>query len=126
MKINFLEKWILDLVKSEYELGNIPQTATYKFKERKDDFIEVTVHWLAEEKAEHKIVYCARAYGKPQLGENIEIEDNSIFDLERYYTLEIHNYIDNIKRSYSTRKIAEYDVMNVVDQLGGKNQDFDR
>ena len=118
MRMNFLEKWILDLVKSEYELGSIPKIATYKFKEQMDNFVEVTVEWTDNEKSEYKIIYCARAYGKPSIGKYAKVENNSIFELENYYTLEIHTYVNNVKRSYSTRKIADYDVMNVVGQLG--------
>ncbi|MEM9078330.1 MAG: hypothetical protein AAGC43_14905 [Bacteroidota bacterium] len=117
MKDNFLEKWILDLVKSEYEVGNISKDATYKFKEQKDDFVEVTVEWRNAENIECKIVYRARAFGQKNFLNKNEILDSSIFKMESYYTLEIHSYMNNIKRSYSTRKIVDYDVKNVVGQL---------
>ncbi|AWX44924.1 hypothetical protein HME9304_01930 [Flagellimonas maritima] len=117
MKKNFLEKWILDLIKLEYELGNIPKRANYKLKERRDDFIEVTLTWMNKDNIECKIIYSARAYGKRSISESSEIVNESLFDMENYYTLEIHKYINNIKRSYSTRKIANYDVMNVIGQL---------
>lgn len=117
MKDNFLEKWILDLVKSEYEVGNISKNAAYKFKEQKDDFVEVTVEWFNRENVECKIVYRARAFGKKNPLYQNEILDNPIFEMERYYTLEIHTYVNHIKRSYSTRKIIDYDVKNVIGQL---------
>ncbi|MEZ4810248.1 MAG: hypothetical protein R2819_07795 [Allomuricauda sp.] len=117
MKENFLEKWILNLVKLEYELGNIPKRATYRLRERMDDFIEVTIEWMDEENNSSKIVYHARSYGKRMEDEKNEIIDDSIFELENYYTLEIHTYVNHIKRNYSTRKIANYDVMKVVGQL---------
>ncbi|MBS9462715.1 hypothetical protein KIM67_09850 [Flagellimonas sp. 389] len=117
MKKDFLEKWILDLIKLEYELGNIPKRATYKLKERMDNFIEVTLIWLNKENVEYKIIYSARAYGKKSIVESFETINESLFDMENYYTLEIHKYVNNIKRSYSTRKIVDYDVMNVVGEL---------
>ncbi|MEM7487364.1 MAG: hypothetical protein AAF348_19315 [Bacteroidota bacterium] len=117
MKKDFLEKWILDLIKLEYELGNIPKRATYKLKERMDNFIEVTLIWLDKENVEHKIIYSARAYGKRSIAESCETINETLFDMENYYTLEIHKYVNNIKRSYSTRKIVDYDVMNVVGEL---------
>ncbi len=117
MKDNFLEKWILDLVKSEYEVGNISKNAIYKFKEQRDDFVEVTVEWTDDENVELKIVYKARAFGKKNNISQGEILDNTIFKMESYYTLEIHTYSNNIKRSYSTRKIVDYDVKNVIGQL---------
>ena len=117
MKDNFLEKWILDLVKSEYEIGNISKNATYKVKEQKDDFVEVTVEWINAENIECKIIYRARAFGEKNKIIQNEIINNPIFKMESYYTLEIHSYINNIKRSYSTRKIVDYDVKNVIGQL---------
>ncbi|TXN37279.1 hypothetical protein FVB32_03055 [Flagellimonas hymeniacidonis] len=117
MKDNFLEKWILNLVKSEYEFGKIPKQATYRLRERMDDFIEVTIDWMDKENNHFKIVYHARSYGRRKINESTEMIDDSIFELENYYTLEIHSYVNHIKRSYSTRKIANYDVMNVVEQL---------
>ncbi|UII77226.1 hypothetical protein LV716_05495 [Flagellimonas sp. HMM57] len=117
MKKDFLEKWILDLIKLEYELGNIPKRATYKLKERMDNFIEVTLIWLNKENVEYKIIYSARAYGKKSIAVSCETINESLFDMESYYTLEIHKYVNNIKRSYSTRKIVDYDVMNVVGEL---------
>lgn len=117
MRDNFLEKWILDLVKSEYEFGNIPNHATYRLRERLYDFIEVTIEWMDHENNSHKIVYHARSYGRNKIGANIDPMEDSIFELENYYTLEIHTYINHIKRNYSTRKIANYDVMGVVGQL---------
>lgn len=117
MKGNFLEKWILDLVKSEYEFGRIPKQATYKLRERMNDFIEVTIEWMDFENNSHKIVYHARSYGKMKTDESLEIVKDPIFELENYYTLEIHTYINHIKRNYSTRKIANYDVMGVLGQL---------
>lgn len=117
MKGNFLEKWILDLVKSEYEYGKIPKQATYKLRERMDDFIEVTIEWMDPDNNSHKIVYHARSYGKMKMDESLEIVKDPIFELENYYTLEIHTYINHIKRNYSTRKIANYDVMAVIGQL---------
>nr|WP_299070785.1 hypothetical protein [uncultured Allomuricauda sp.] len=122
MKDNFLEKWILNLVKSEYEFGKIPKRATYRLRERMDDFIEVTIEWMDSENNSFKIVYHARSYGKRKISERAEAIDNSIFELENYYTLEIHNYVNHIKRSYSTRKIANYDVMNVIGQLDYMNE----
>lgn len=122
MKENFLEKWILNLVKLEYELGKIPKQATYRLRERMDDFIEVTIEWMDEQKNTTKIVYHARSYGKRKINENSEMNNDSIFELENYYTLEIHNYVNHIKRSYSTRKIANYDVMNVIGQLDYMNE----
>ena len=117
MKENFLEKWILDLVKSEYELGKIPKQANYKLRERMDDFIEVTIEWIDEDGNSNKIVYHARSYGKRKIGETTEFQEDSIFELENYYALEIHSYVNHIKRNYSTRKIANYDVMKIVGQL---------
>jgi hypothetical protein len=117
MRENFLEKWILDLIKSEYELGKIPRQATYKLRERMDDFIEVTIEWIDEDGNSLKIVYHARSYGKRAIGESTEFKEDSIFELENYYTLEIHSYVNHIKRNYSTRKIANYDVMKIVEQL---------
>ncbi|MCR9265325.1 MAG: hypothetical protein NXH86_14310 [Flavobacteriaceae bacterium] len=117
MRENFLEKWILDLIKSEYELGKIPRQATYKLRERMDDFIEVTIEWIDEDGNSLKIVYHARSYGKRTIGESTEFKEDSIFELENYYTLEIHSYVNHIKRNYSTRKIANYDVMKIVEQL---------
>ena len=117
MKDNFLEKWILDLVKSEYEIGNISKNATYKVKEQKDDFVEVTVEWINAENIECKIIYRARAFGEKNKIIQDEIINNPIFKMESYYTLEIHSYINNIKRSYCTRKIVDYDVKNVIGQL---------
>jgi len=117
MRDNFLEKWILDLVKSEYEFGNIPNHATYRLRERLYDFIEVTIEWMDHENNSHKIVYHARSYGRNKIGATIDPMEDSIFELENYYTLEIHTYINHIKRNYSTRKIANYDVMGVVGQL---------
>ncbi|WP_420603067.1 hypothetical protein [Flagellimonas sp.] len=117
MRDNFLEKWILNLVKSEYEFGNIPKQATYKLRERMDDFIEVTIEWVDAQNNSHKIVYHARSYGKRKISESTETIEDSIFELENYYTLEIHSYVNHIKRNYSTRRIANYDVMNVVGQL---------
>ena len=126
---NYLEKWILDLVKSEYQTGNIPKEALYKFKERMDDFTEVTVKWIDDLEREHKIIYSARAYGKGNLSSLTPESKNSIFELENYYTLEIHTYVDDIKRSYSTRKIMDYDVEKVLGQLKHldelKNTTFD-
>ena len=106
MRDNFLEKWILDLVKSEYEFGNIPNHATYRLRERLYDFIEVTIEWMDHENNSHKIVYHARSYGRNKIGANIDPMEDSIFELENYYTLEIHTYINHIKRNYSTRKIV--------------------
>lgn len=117
MRENFLEKWILDLVKSEYELGKIPKQANYKLRERMDDFIEVTIEWIDEDDKSNKIVYHARSYGKRKIDETTEFKEDSIFELENYYTLEIHSYVNHIKRNYSTRKIANYDVMKIVGQL---------
>ncbi|SNY95454.1 hypothetical protein [Flagellimonas pacifica] len=117
MKDSFLEKWILNLVKSEYEFGNIPKQATYRLRERMDDFIEVTIEWMDSENNNYKIVYHARSYGKREVKEKIESNEESIFELENYYTLEIHSYVNHIKRNYSTRKIANYDVMGVIGQL---------
>ncbi|AEM70725.1 hypothetical protein Murru_1685 [Allomuricauda ruestringensis DSM 13258] len=117
MRGNFLEKWILDLVKSEYEFGKIPKHATYKLRERMDDFIEVTIEWMDSENNSHKTVYHARAYGKMKIDESFEVNRDPVFELENYYTLEIHTYVNHIKRNYSTRKIANYDVMGVVGQL---------
>lgn len=117
MRDNFLEKWILDLVKSEYEFGKIPKHATYRLRERMDDFIEVSIEWMDSENNSHKTVYHARSYGKMKSDKNVEIMKDSIFELETYYTLEIHSYINHIKRNYSTRKIANYDVMGVLGQL---------
>ena len=117
MNDNFLEKWILDLVKSEYEVGNISKNATYKFREQKDDFVEVTVEWINEENVECKIIYRARAFGQKNLLGKKEVLDNPIFKMENYYTLEIHSYVNNIKRSYSTRKIVDYDVQNLIGEL---------
>ncbi|RDY60180.1 hypothetical protein [Flagellimonas nanhaiensis] len=117
MKENFLEKWILNLVKLEYEIGNIPRRATYKLRERMNDFIEVTIEWIDGKNNSFKIVYHARSYGNNANTENIELEKNPIFELENYYTLEIHTYVNHVKRNYSTRKIANYDVMKVVGQL---------
>ena len=117
MKENFLEKWILNLVKLEYELGNIPKQATYRLRERLDDFIEVTIEWMDDKNNSFKIVYHARSYGKQMVNDKNEVIDDSIFELENYYTLEIHTYVNHIKRNYSTRKIANYDVMKVVGQL---------
>ena len=114
MKENFLEKWILNLVKLEYELGNIPKRATYRLRERMDDFIE--------ENNSFKIVYHARSYGKRMIDEKSEIIEDSIFELENYYTLEIHTYVNHIKRNYSTRKIVNYDVMKVVGQMEPLNE----
>jgi hypothetical protein len=84
-----------------------------------DDFIEVTIEWMDKENNHYKIVYNARSFGKKKTNQKSEIaeEANSIFELENYYTLEIHTYLNHIKRNYSTRKIANYDVMNVVGQL---------
>ncbi|MEO9512107.1 MAG: hypothetical protein ABJN84_02235 [Flavobacteriaceae bacterium] len=121
MKTEFLQKWILDLVKSEYELGKIPKQATYKLRERMDDFIEVTIEWLDEQKNITKLVYHARSHGKKTLNGSTEPTNDSIFELEDYHTLEIHNYVNHIKRSYSTRKIANYDVTNIIEQLDGMN-----
>lgn len=119
MRENFLEKWILDLVKSEYEFGKIPKQATYRLRERMDDFIEVSIEWIDIENNTHKIVYHARSYGKMLTDKIPESMVDSIFELENYYTLEIHTYINHIKRNYSTRKIANYDVMGVLGQLKG-------
>lgn len=119
MRENFLEKWILDLVKSEYEFGKIPKQATYRLRERMDDFIEVSIEWIDTENNTHKIVYHARSYGKMLTDKIPESMVDSIFELENYYTLEIHTYINHIKRNYSTRKIANYDVMGVLGQLKG-------
>ncbi|MEC7770864.1 MAG: hypothetical protein VX798_06755 [Bacteroidota bacterium] len=117
MKEKFLEKWILDLVKSEYEFGKIPKQASYKQRERMDDFIEVTIEWVDQEKNNFKIVYHARSYDKKKVNDSLEIAKDPIFELENYYTLEIHTYINHIKRGYITRKIANYDVMGIVGQL---------
>ncbi len=117
MKENFLEKWILDLVKTEYEQGKIPKQATYRLKERMDNFIEVTIEWIDEQNDSYKIMYHARSYGKRTLRESPELIKDSIFELENYYTLEIHTYVNHIKRNYSTQKIANYDVMKIVGQL---------
>ena len=105
------------MVKSEYEIGNISKNATYKFKEQKDDFVEVTLEWVYSENDECKIIYKARSFGKENQLSESEIFNNPIFKMENYYTLEIHSYINNVKRSYSTRKIVDYDVDNVIDQL---------
>ena len=114
-----MEKWILDLVKSEYEIGNIPKRAIYKFKDQKGDTIEVTVEWVNTENMDCKIVYVARAFGKcGQVADN-DLMHNPIFKVDSYYTLEVHTYLNGIKRSYSTRKIVDYDVENVIDQLDG-------
>ncbi len=118
MKENFLEKWILNLVKLEYEFGNIPKRATYKLRERLDDFIEVTIEWMDEKNNSYKIVYHARSFGKNTLEESADVINDSIFELENYYTLEIHTYVNHLKRNYSTRKIANYDVMKIVGQMG--------
>lgn len=117
MRDNFLEKWILDLVKSEYEFGKIPKQASYRLRERMDDFIEVAIEWVDTENNTHKIVYHARSYGKMPISKVPDTMVDSIFELENYYTLEIHTYINHIKRNYSTRKIANYDVMGVLGQL---------
>lgn len=117
MRENFLEKWILDLVKSEYEFGKIPKQASYRLRERMDDFIEVAIEWVDTENNTHKIVYHARSYGKMPISKVPDTMVDSIFELENYYTLEIHTYINHIKRNYSTRKIANYDVMGVLGQL---------
>lgn len=117
MKENFLEKWILNLVKLEYEIGNIPKRATYKLRERMDDFIEVTIEWMDEENNSFKTVYHARSFGKNATDESTDIDKDSIFELENYYTLEIHTYVNHIKRNYSTRKIVNYDVLKLVGQL---------
>lgn len=122
MEKNFLEKWILNLVKLEYEFGNIPKRATYKLRERMDDFIEVTIEWIDQQNSEFKIVYNARAYGKKRLTECKAVLTDSIFELENYYTLEIHTYINNVKRNYSTRRIADYDVMKVIGELEQSNE----
>ncbi len=58
MKEKFLEKWILDLVKSEYEFGKIPKQASYKQRERMDDFIEVTIEWVDQEKIISNSISC--------------------------------------------------------------------
>ncbi|WP_431128819.1 hypothetical protein [Flagellimonas flava] len=118
MKENFLEKWILDLVKSEFEYGNIPRRATYKLKERMDNFIEVTIEWTDAQENGFKIVYSARSYGKHAVDERFPMANDPVFELENYYTLEIHTYINDIKRNYSCRRIANYDVDKVVDELG--------
>nr|WP_298793858.1 hypothetical protein [uncultured Allomuricauda sp.] len=119
MKNNFLEKWILNLVKSEYEVGNIPKNAIYKFKDQKGNCIEVTVEWVNPENVDCKIVYVARAFGKVNhISENDSIH-NPIFKVDSYYTLEVHTYMNDIKRSYSTRKIVDYDVENVIEQVAG-------
>ncbi len=117
MRERFLEKWIMNLVKSEYEFGKIPKQATYRLRERMDDFIEVTIEWNDNANNNHKIVYHARSYGKRKISETAEFIDDSIFELDNYHTLEIHSYVNHIKRSYSTRKIANYDVMKVIGQL---------
>lgn len=117
MKEKFLEKWILDLVKSEYEFGKIPKQASYKQRERMDEFIEVTIEWVDQENNNFKIVYHARSYDKKKVNDSLEIAKDTIFELENYYTLEIHTYINHIKRNYITRKIANYDVMGIVGQL---------
>ncbi|MEQ5792366.1 hypothetical protein J4E06_14965 [Muricauda sp. NFXS6] len=117
MKGKFLEQWILDLVKSEYEYGKIPKHASYKLRERMDDFIEVTIEWMDMDNNSCKVVYHARAYGKMQVNRSLDIAKDPVFELENYYTLEIHTYINHVKRNYSTRKIANYDVMGVVGQL---------
>ncbi|MCL6274644.1 hypothetical protein M3P19_11535 [Muricauda sp. 2012CJ35-5] len=117
MKENFLEKWILNLVKSEYENGNIPRRATYKLRERMDNFIEVTIEWTDPNENNHKIVYNARSYGKQSVKERIPMPDDPIFELENYYTLEIHIFVNDIKRNYSSRRIANYDVDKVVGEL---------
>ncbi len=122
MKDNFLEKWILDLIKSEYEFGNIPKHANYKLRERMDDFIEVTIEWMDNDNNNYKIVYHARAYGKMKVNSSLEIAKDPVFELENYYTLEIHTYVNHIKRNYSTRKIANYDVMGVIGQLEKSNK----
>ncbi|MBW8242913.1 hypothetical protein K1F50_08890 [Muricauda oceani] len=122
MKDNFLEKWILDLIKSEYEFGNIPKHANYKLRERMDDFIEVTIEWMDNDNNNYKIVYHARAYGKMKVNSSLEIAKDPVFELENYYTLEIHTYVNHIKRNYSTRKIANYDVMGVIGQLEKTNK----
>lgn len=117
MKNNFLEKWILNLVKSEYEIGNIPKSAIYKFKDQKGDSVEVTVEWINGMNVNCKIVYKARAFGRfNHILEN-DLMYNPIFNVESYYTLEIHTYMNDIKRSYSIRKIVDYDVENVVGKL---------
>jgi len=117
MKKDFLEQWIMDLVKSEYEHGKIPKQASYKLRERMNDFIEVTIEWMDTQNNSNKIVYHARSYGKMKVNENLEHVKDPIFELENYYTLEIHTYRNHIKRNYSTRKIANYDVMAVIGQL---------
>ncbi|MER3376193.1 MAG: hypothetical protein RIM83_16255 [Allomuricauda sp.] len=127
MRESFLEKWILDLVKSEYENGNIPKKATYRLRERMDDFIEVTIEWMDKENNHYKIVYNARSFGNRKTEEYSEItkDDESIFELENYYTLEIHTYLNHIKRNYSSRKIANYDVMTVIGQLEHSDENTD-
>ncbi|MBO0331251.1 hypothetical protein [[Muricauda] lutisoli] len=82
-----------------------------------DDFIEVTIEWMDQENNNFKIVYNARSYDKKKVNNSLEIAKDSIFELENYYTLEIHTYINHIKRNYITRKIANYDVMGIVGQL---------
>jgi len=122
MKGKFLEQWILDLVKSEYEYGKIPKHASYKLRERQDDFIEVTIEWMDMDDNNCKTVYHARAYGKMQVNSSLDIAKDPVFELENYYTLEIHTYINHIKRNYSTRKIANYDVMGVIGQLNKSDE----
>lgn len=117
MKASFLKKWILDFIKSEYELGKIPKHANYRHRERTDDFIEITLEWADEHKNTFKIVYHGKSYGKEKISKNIEKANDSIFELENYHTLEIHRYENRIKRGYSTQKISDYDVKKIVEEL---------
>ncbi len=109
-------------MKSEYEYGKIHKHASFKLRERMDDFIEVTIEWMDMDNNNRKIVYHARAYGKMQVNSNLDIAKDPIFELENYYTLEIHTYINHVKRNYSTRKIANYDVMGVIGQLNKSDE----
>ncbi|MEM9646976.1 MAG: hypothetical protein AAF969_00735 [Bacteroidota bacterium] len=117
MKENFIERWILDLVKQDYETGKIPKRATYKLKERMNNLIEVTIEWADTQSNDFKIVYNARSHGRIRPYEPLHMDDETIFELENYYTLEIHTYINQIKRNYSSRRIANYDVMKVIGEL---------
>nr|WP_299382826.1 hypothetical protein [Allomuricauda sp.] len=117
MKENFLEKWIMDLVKLEYETGKIPKKATYKLREKMDNFIEVTIEWSDTLENDFKLIYSARSFGKHMVDERLPMLNDPIFELENYYALEIHTYVNDIKRNYSCRRIANYDVDKVVDEL---------
>ena len=83
-----------------------------------DNFIEVTIEWEDAHENGFKMVYNARSYGKHAIDERLPMANDPIFELESYYTLEIHTYINDIKRNYSCQRIANYDVDKVVNELG--------